>query len=389
METGEAGMVAEGQQPLRTIQEPAKDTLQSQVDTLRSQIRTDNYSMSVGELASLYEDDEMIINPKFQRFFRWTDEQKTAFVESVLLGIPLPSIFVSADRNGVWQVVDGLQRLSTLFQAMGKLRTARDKSSLRFTKARYLTELKGREWSDLPKALQLDFRRAKINISIILRGEDERAQYDLFERLNTGGTSLSEQEVRNCLLVMKNEEFFDWFVELSKDFRFQECISINERSESESYDQELASRFLIFSDIEAEKLKGIGDLGPFVNNKMLEMAGEDQTLLERREKIFEDTFGILGSPEIGDSAFKQYDTVKGQFKGRFLISAFEAIACGIAYHLSQGASVSDFSADTVMKKILDIWGDTSFSNTIKAGRTSSVRIPKTIDYGRKIFDPKK
>lgn len=378
-----------GVQIPQSNQEPAKDPLQSQVDTLRSRIQTDNYSMSVGELASLYEDGEMIINPKFQRFFRWTDEQKTAFVESVLLGIPLPSIFVSADRNGVWQVVDGLQRLSTLFQVMGKLRIEHGKNSFRFTKARYLTEMKGREWSDLPKTLQLDFRRAKINISIILRGGDERAQYDLFERLNTGGTSLSEQEVRNCLLVMKNEEFFDWFVELSKNFKFQECISLNDRSQSESYDQELASRFLIFSDIESDKLIGIGDLGPFVNDKMLEMADEDQARLERRAKIFEDAFEILGSSEIGDYAFKQYDIGKGQFRGRFLISAFEAIACGIAYHLNEGASVSNFPPSKVMKKIRNIWKDTSFLDTVKAGRAGAGRIPKTITYGREIFDPKK
>ena len=359
--------------------------LLAQVDERRREIRTDSYPVSIGELTSLYKEGEMVINPKFQRFFRWTDQQKTAFAESILLGIPLPPVFVSTDENGVWNVVDGLQRLSTIFQIMGKLPGM---PALRFTQARYLTELAGCEWGDLPQTLQLDFRRAKINVSIILRGGDTRAQYDLFERLNTGGAHLSEQEVRNCLLVMENEAFFDWLVNLSETPAFKECVAINERFESEGYHKELASRFLILFDIPEENLRGIGDMGTFVNEKMLEMAGEDQAHLEIREKVFKDTFDILSTPEMSENAFKRYDAENERFRGIFLISPFEAVACGIAYHLSKGASVDDFPADKVLKKVQNIWEDSLFTDIRKTARKGAARIPKTIPYGRKIFDPK-
>ena len=368
------------------------DPLQAQVEQRRREIRTDNYSMSIGELASLYSEGEMIINPKFQRFFRWTDGQKTALVESILLGIPLPSIFVSTDENGVWNVVDGLQRLSTIFQAMGKLKSERDPFLLKFTKARYLTELEGREWNDLPKPLQLDFRRAKINVSIILRSEGDsrsQAQYDLFERLNTGGSLLSEQEVRNCLLVMENEKFYDWLVELSEIPDFQECLAISERRESEGYRKELASRFLIFSDIKDEDLKGIGDMGPFVNEKMLAMASEDSARLDARKKVFQDTFQILNAPQIGDSAFKRYYTESQKFKRGLIMAPFEAVACGIAYNLGRGANIKDFPPDSVLEKIKGMWeGEVVPNATEVGGRKGAIRIPMTIPYGRDLFRPR-
>src|SRR5215204_5137795 len=94
-------------------------TLQERIENRRKEIRTDGYPVSIGEWISLYENRELDIHPEFQRVFRWTDAQKTSLIESILLGIPIPSVFVSQRADGVWDVVDGLQRLSTIFQFMG------------------------------------------------------------------------------------------------------------------------------------------------------------------------------------------------------------------------------------------------------------------------------
>ena len=83
-------------------------SLTQEIDARRREIRTDGYAMSIGEWISLYEKNELDIHPEFQRFFRWSDTQKTNLIESILLGIPLPQIFVSQRPNGVWDVVDGL-----------------------------------------------------------------------------------------------------------------------------------------------------------------------------------------------------------------------------------------------------------------------------------------
>ncbi len=97
--------------------------LQTQIDAARMQVHTDSYPMSIGELVNLYEDGELDIHPEFQRVYRWSEEQKSKLIESIILGIPLPSIFVAQRRDGVWDVVDGLQRISTILSFMGKLKT--------------------------------------------------------------------------------------------------------------------------------------------------------------------------------------------------------------------------------------------------------------------------
>ena len=95
-------------------------SLQEEIDKTRQDIRTDGYSMSIGEWISLYEKNEIDIHPDFQRFFRWSDHQKSTFIESILLGIPIPPIFVSQRNDGIWDVIDGLQRLSALPPIWGK-----------------------------------------------------------------------------------------------------------------------------------------------------------------------------------------------------------------------------------------------------------------------------
>lgn len=96
--------------------------LQEEIDEKSKEIYTDGYPMSIGELISLYKDGELDIRPEFQRFYRWSLLQKSKLIESILLGIPIPSIFVSQRDDGVWDVVDGLQRLATIFEFVGILK---------------------------------------------------------------------------------------------------------------------------------------------------------------------------------------------------------------------------------------------------------------------------
>src|SRR6266699_3080952 len=90
--------------------------LQQEIDKTRAEIRSDGYAISVSEWMSIYEKGELDIHPEFQRFFRWSLRQKSRLIESLLLGIPIPQIFVAQRPDGVWDVVDGLQRLSTIFE---------------------------------------------------------------------------------------------------------------------------------------------------------------------------------------------------------------------------------------------------------------------------------
>lgn len=81
--------------------------LKEEISTKRKDMTVDSYPMSIGEVMNLYKEGELDVHPEFQRFYRWDDEQKTKLIESVLLGIPIPPIFVSQKTNGKWDVIDG------------------------------------------------------------------------------------------------------------------------------------------------------------------------------------------------------------------------------------------------------------------------------------------
>ena len=118
-------------------------SLKQEIADRRAEIYSDGYPMSIGELINLYQDDELDIHPEFQRFFRWTDDQKSRLIESILLGISIPSIFVSQREDGVWDVIDGLQRLATIFQLVGILKNDKDQleEPLKLTGTTYLPSL--------------------------------------------------------------------------------------------------------------------------------------------------------------------------------------------------------------------------------------------------------
>ena len=175
-------------------------SLDQEIEARRGEIHSDGYPMSIGELISLYRDDELDIHPEFQRFFRWSDEQKSRFIESILMGIPIPSIFVSQRYDGVWDVIDGLQRLSTIFELVGILKDENgDKlPSLTLRKTKYLPSMDGKKWDDddpsvsIGNANRIIIRRAKIDVKIVLWESGESSKHELFQRLNTGGFQLSE-----------------------------------------------------------------------------------------------------------------------------------------------------------------------------------------------------
>lgn len=359
-------------------------SLSEKIASLRTEIRTDGYPMSIGEWASLYESGELDIHPEFQRFFRWSETQRTALIESILLGIPVPSVFVSQRADGIWDVVDGLQRLSTIFQFLGILRDENGEKvpplCLRATK--YLPEIEGVTWekdNPLPQDLKLIFKRTKINVSIILRESDENTKYDLFQRLNTGGSQASDQEVRNCIMVMLDRSLYKWMHDLASNDAFRRTISLSERPLFEAYDIELVLRFLILFDIPEDELKSVGDVGVFLTDRMRNMATTHPIDRDAVEPIFHRTFELIDDT-LADNAFKRFSIEKDRYMGAFQISQFEVVACGIGHSLNSKADPGDIDS-----KVRALWSNNEYTDWTGSGITAARRLPRLIPLGRKVF----
>lgn len=366
--------------------------LQEEIDKRRQEIRTDGYSMSIGEWMSLYENDEIDIHPDFQRFFRWSDHQKSTFIESILLGIPIPPIFVSQRDDGVWDVVDGVQRLSTIYEFTGILKKQKEeenKNTIALQKTIYLPSLKGKKWDDpndpensFTPTQRLLIKRAKIAVNIVEKESDVMIKYELFQRLNMGGSLATPQEMRNCILVMLNKKLYQLMRSLSNYDSFRSCIALSDRLYEEQYDMELVLRFiLLFEKKENEIQKLGGDVSVFLTEEMRSMAIKQELDYEEIETAFKITFDFI-SQTTGEDTFKRYKVEQNRFLGGFTLSTFEVIALGIGYNYNKLPDQHGMS-DLIKK----MWLDSTYKKYSGAGVNATIRLPYLIPFGRKLFAP--
>lgn len=363
--------------------------LAQQIDSKRKEIQTDSYSMSVGELVNLYKDGDLEIYPEFQRYFRWSPAQKSRFIESLLLGIPIPSIFVHQRPDGVWDVIDGLQRLSTILEFMGELKTgdeANEPSVLLGTE--YLPALEGCYWDEAfgTPSLNVEQRRivkrSPIDIKIVKRESDEDSKYDLFDRLNTGGSALSDQELRNALLLMHNPEYARFVDQLAHDENFVESTILTEKNLQSSYDRELVLRFVLFSEATNEDLRAIGDLSDYLTKASVKQAAAFSS--EKREEIcnrFTQTFAVINEA-LGEDAFKKWNPEKSRFQGGFTVSGYEAVAIGVAENLEYWLSADPHELKC---RVQQLWEREKFASNSGQGVRANTRVSRVLPFAKEFF----
>jgi hypothetical protein len=291
----------------------------------------------------MYREEEIVINPDFQRLFRWDIYQKSRLMESILLGIPIPPIFVFEDEDGKWELVDGLQRLSTLLEFMGLLKDPDTNSYMPPTAlvgTKYLPSLQNCVWdvdmrvetdggpqSPLDRSFQLFIRRSRLGVQILKRPSDAHTKYDLFQRLNSGGTVANPQELRNCIVVMIRRTFFVLLKELSSLPSFVSLIQITDDAKNAQRDMELLTRFIVYRYVIYDGRK---DVEEYIDDGIVEVAehGDMEVIREN----FVTTFDLI-ERATGPDGLKRFED--GTHRGKVGLRAFEAIAVGISFNLDQ------------------------------------------------------
>lgn len=248
----------------------------------------------------------------------------------------MPPIFVSQRPDGVWDVIDGLQRLSTIYELVGILCDEKNTplQPLVLEETKFLPSLKGKVWDDrndeansLDSAQRLFIKRSKFGVNIVLRESDESTKYELFQRLNTGGSQLSDQEVRNCILVEISRDMYFWLKALAEYSSFRNCTLLSDRAldEQYDYDMELVLRFIVFRSLSIDALGQIGDLGDFLTNELIRIAQSNTFDQQQEEQAFKTTFDILDDSTGADS-FRRFDANRLRFVGGFLVTPYEVFA---------------------------------------------------------------
>lgn len=274
--------------------------LQNEIEDKRNSLSTDRLDMSYGEIISMYQNDDLIINPEFQRLFRWNNYQKTRFIESIILGIPTPPIFVAEDKEGKWELVDGLQRLSTIISFFGLLKgPSEGKNKWTLEKAPLISSMEGINVDTLPLLFQRNIKRAYCRVEIIKWDSNIDMRYELFNRLNTGGSSLTEQEIRNCIFRGNGNKFNNFIRELADMPYFIELADISSKKQDELYLDELVLRFLSLK----EKYSSMKDnLSEHMTNFMEEETKYNNLSYEFEKQNFVNIINLLH--QIGPDVFK-------------------------------------------------------------------------------------
>jgi hypothetical protein len=349
----------------------SSEALLQEVEAARNSLNTDRLDMSFGEIMSMYENGEMIINPEFQRFYRWNDYQQTRFVESILLGIPVPPIFVAEDENGRWELVDGLQRLSTVFSFFGILKNTIEKNNWMLQDGELINGLEKYSCKELPLKLQFNIKRATCRVEIIRWNSKYDLRFELFNRLNTGGSPLTNQEIRNCIYRGISSEFNNFLKELSKNEKFIALINPNEKQVLELYMEELVLRFMSLYRNANNVHKSIAQ---HMTDFMKDALNKPSFDYKMYKLIFEKTIDILYP--LGDKIFRSSN-------GVFATALYDTVMIGIAENINLYGTAKPTK---VSEKVNEICQDDVFKRITRSGGNNSVqRVRNRIREANRIF----
>lgn len=355
------------------------------VDQKIEKIRTRSLDLSFNELLDMYENQELVIDPEYQRLFRWSEGSQSRFIESLLLEMPVPPIFVIERSEGVYELIDGLQRISSYLHFRGKhpLRKNDDGTMhyLELSDCDIVQELNGICYESLPKPLEIRLKRNFIRVEILRKESDQRLRYYMFKRLNTGGEKLSGQEIRNCTIRLLNDDFNKFIITMSMNEDFQQCISnISDEKKEQKYDQELVLRYFAFKN---NRENYVHDVGDFITEYMECVSDPENTEVtfkyDEDEQNFKKTFKLLNLI-FGESVFSGTNT-KGTLVNRFLIYHYEAFSIGIQTCLEK-IDAEDIATIERLKSIFaEIKNDAEFKRiTTGGGKNYSGPLKERINF---------
>jgi hypothetical protein len=222
--------------------------LSGQLAKQRRTVDFDTFDIHMQQFLSMLKEKQILVSPKYQRKFRWSPDQCSQFIESLLLGIPIPSLFMATNADSSWEVVDGVQRLSTIIKFAGdkELRTRLGLGdALILSDLQKLTDFVGLTFGEIPQTIQLHFWTRPIKVITLNDKSDPVVRYDLFERLNTGGVALSHQEIRDCVF---QGEFADRLEQWSKLPTFLKAVKLKKLQQRDATAEECILRFFAFRD---------------------------------------------------------------------------------------------------------------------------------------------
>lgn len=339
-------------------------------DPTKIRITTNHFSLR--EVAEQIEDKEIDLSPDFQRDYVWKQRQRTRLIESILLGIPLPAFYFNQDKDGTYQVVDGVQRLSTISLFM------RDKHVLDRADLEYLRDMHGLTYSKLDPAAARRLRSTQIVVHVIEPQTPDEVKYDLFSRVNTLGSPLSQQEIRHAMSKPRSRDFLKELSELPMFDKATDGIFWRKDSEirggwvrdsGRMMNRELVLRFCAFRHYSEDDYRKYATLNAFLveyTRRLDNCSGIESPIsdvqLHELKKDFEAAM-INAEKILGRSAFRR-GSIGDKRRGPINRAIFESQAIALA-----GYSVTDllskkYEIEVAFRKL---FADPAYARSVTVG----------------------
>lgn len=268
-----------------------------------------NYNSKDSEIASLhrqYQRGRLLVQPDYQRKYVWDAKKASQLIESILINIPIPIIYLAATKDDKINVIDGQQRLTSIFSFIeGKFP---DGATFKLRGMEVLTDLKGKTFKDLDEAYQNKIYDYSIRTITFSADSDPDLQYEIFSRLNTGSVSLNEQELRNCVYRGAFNEFVK---ELASDPDYLKLLGLS-GPEKRMKDVELVLRFIAF--YKNSYINYRSPIKLFLNETMRTNMNMDEIEKNKIRKAFKRAVINLTSL-LGENCFRKFKIEPGTNEG--------------------------------------------------------------------------
>ncbi|MFJ8168495.1 DUF262 domain-containing protein [Streptomyces sp. NPDC094473] len=293
------------------------------------------------------------LSPSYQRRNRWDDTRKSQLIESFLMNVPIPNIFLNEDAYGHYSVIDGKQRLTAISDfLLGRYR---------LQGLSVFPEANGLNFDELPSTLQTILEtRANLRAVIILRQSDADIKYQVFQRLNTGGIRLNPQEIRNSAWPGKLN---DMILEESTSREFHALLGIKDKSRSAIYkemrDAEFVLRYLTFRNNWDTFSGGMG-------RKLDSFMGDNHAMSEEAVEESRQAFQVATRKAhcaFGSHAFQRWSPEKETWRKQVLASLYDAEIFAL-----DGFTEDELTAnqEEITEGVKNLFSDSSFRRVVDA-----------------------
>jgi Protein of unknown function DUF262 len=317
-------------------------------------------SMTVDLLMSRIRSGAIDLAPDFQRRAGiWTNERQSRLIESLLLRIPLPTLYAAEDEIETWAIVDGIQRLTTIARFIDP--DAIRETQLVLVGLEYLSkDFDGATFDDLPPRLKRRIRETELVVHVIRHGTPEEVKYNIFARINTGGMPLSSQELRHALVPGKARDILRSLAAMD-EFKKATAYSIRD---DRMADRELILRYIAFRAVSYQKYAQ-KDFDDFLRRAMREINNwSDSKFLEMRQEFLDSMdsartiFGEYAFRKFYGRGFSRYPINKALFEA-------VAVALGSMAPLERKRLANRSAA--VIDGFVALMGDHRFDASISQG----------------------